>query len=294
VLDPSQILKGGSRFDLYLTAWLIMRTHWLHRTTDRSSPTEISSTPSSTSVNQPAVDRFPFGQEWRDFLTSIGSRIGLIGTMVPNTNHTANEPARKKRKKTSLHELDLLFGIDLPQNLGPINVYWQGSIVVTESNIQAHICSIPPAIATEIIWDLYEHNFRLEFLALDRCIQPRELMHTAAASERDDMIASCFPQCSLISIDLLRHDEGLGARSMEDRYEWVDNFRMVLALWPGAEATALATMSAVRRSKNGSVDEAFPAEVEAVERIAYLFYCQMFFDYFGRAASIPRILPRRQ
>ena len=34
-------------------------------------------------------------------------------------------------------------------------------------------------------------------------------------------------------------------------------------------------------------------DVREVERVAYLFYCQTFFDYFGRAPSIPRILPLR-
>ena len=32
--------------------------------------------------------------------------------------------------------------------------------------------------------------------------------------------------------------------------------------------------------------------VREVERLAYGFYCQMFFDYFGRAPCVPCQLPK--
>ena len=271
-----------------------MRLPWLNHTTDRPPPQDEPSNTISTSPADPPIpefNRFPFSQEWRDYLVLIGQCIGLRDAPITNTT---SEPARKKRKKTGPNELNALFGIDFPQDLGPVDVYWQGSIIVDAAAIQTRSFLVPDAIARQVIWDLYEHNFRLEFLALDRCIQPRELMSKEAASERDDMVANCFPQHSFTLVDLPQHDEGLGARLVETRSEWVDNFRMVMALWPGAEAARLAVMSAVRRLKTGTIDEAFPSSVEAVERIAYPFYCQMFFDYFGRAASVPRILPPRQ
>jgi len=115
-------------------------------------------------------------------------------------------------------------------------------------------------------------------------------MSTSGAERREEMIWNCFPQQSLVLLNLPRNDIGLGAQMFEDRYEYVEAFREVLATWPGAGAQTLQTMSAVCR-EGGRVSEAYWDEVHAVERVAYRFYCQTFFDYFGRAPTVPHVLP---
>lgn len=293
VLDPHQILRMGTRdegrFKKYLICWMVMRLPWLYRTTNReSAPSSTTSsqrqpTPSST---KDSSDRFPRSQDWRDYLAAVASRLGLLQSVY----HNSNPGGSNKRRKTTGSDLDALFGIEWPDHIGAVDVTWQGSVVVAEADFGTNQFIIPPSTIRQIIWDLCEHNFRLEFLALDRCIWARHRMSTSGAERREEMIRNCFPQQSLVLLNLPRNDIGLGAQMFEDRYEYVEAFREVLATWPGAGAQTLRTMSAVRR-EGGRVSEAYRDEVHAVERVAYRFYCQTFFDYFGRAPTVPHVLP---
>jgi len=295
VLDPHQILRMGTRDEgrckTYLVCWMVMRLPWLYRTTNRTS-TPLSTTlaasssshPQSTSSSvQKAPNRFPRSQEWRDYLASVAGRLGLLESV----NHAGGS---NKRRKTTGNDLNTLFGIEWPDDVGAIDVTWQGSVVITEADLDTRQFNIPSSTIREIVWDLSEHNFRLEFLALNRCIWPRQQMSTSAAERREEMIRCCFPQQSLILLNLPRYDLGLGAQGFEDRYEYVEAFQEVLATWPGSGAEALRGMTAVRR-EGKRVSEAHGEEVYAIERVAYRFYCQTFFDYFGRAPTIPCLLP---
>ena len=292
VLDPHQILRTGlrdeGRFKKYLVCWMVMRLPWLYRTTNREN---VSLSPSSqpqsgSSSTKVSSNRFPHSQEWRDYLTSVASRLGLL----PAINHGSSSEGSRKRRKTTGSDLDTLFGIEWPDHIGAVDVTWQGSVVVTEADIGTGQFHIPSSTTKQIIWDLCEHNFRLEFLALDRCIWDRQRLSTVRAERREEMIRNCFPQQSLVLLNIPHYDMGLGAKGYEDRYEYVEAFREVLATWLGIGAQTLRTMSAVRR-EGQRVSGAYPDEVYAVERVAYRFYCQTFFDYFGRAPTVPRMMP---
>jgi len=290
VLDPHQLLQLGTRdegrFKRYLICWMVIQLPWLYRTTNRSSTPSATSATSATSSAKKTSDCFPHSQEWRDYLTSVASRLGL----VQSVHHTSNPEGSNKRRKTLGNDLDALFGLEWPDHIGAVDVTWQGSVVVTETDLQTLQFNIPVSTIREILWDLSEHNFRLELLALDRCIWDRQRMSASGAERREEMIRNCFPQQSLVLLDLLRYDMGLGARGFEDRYEYVEAFHEVLATWPGAGAESLRSMSAVWR-EGQRVSGAESDEVYAVERVAYRFYCQTFFDYFGRAPTVPHVLP---
>ena len=86
-------------------------------------------------------------------------------------------------------------------------------------------------------------------------------------------------------------DEGLAARRWEDRAEYVEAFRVLLASWPVPGAEVLGQMSAGHWDKP-SFSFRNQSAVEAVKRVAYRLYCQTFFEYTGRAPTIPCSLPR--
>ena len=304
MLDPSQLMKTeNKRSLLYIPAWLVIRIAWLHNTTSRP-PSGNTSAASTSAGPATLTNRFPATQEWRDYLASVLQRLGLLdppsASSLPNTtpaSTTSSSEPPSKRRKTEPHSrkitndaLSALFSLDLQQIHGPVDIFWKGSVLIDAQAILARHFDVPQHVVKEIVWDLFEHNFRLEFLALDRCILPREYMSKRAAEEREAQLARCFPQRSFVVVDLPRHDEGLGASAWADRVEYVEEFRKALSVWQGSSAKKLSEMTVLYRGTNGfqTVPE---KDVREVERVAYLFYCQTFFDYFGRAPSIPRILP---
>lgn len=307
VLDPSQLMKtGNKRSLLYIPAWLTIRIAWLHNTTSRPSASNTSTTTvTSTAAGAATVtNRFPATQEWRDYLASVLQRLGLLNgpgaepsanTPLASTS-SSSEPPLKRRKtepqswKMSNDQLAALFSLDLQQISGPVDIFWKGSVLIHAKDILARNFDVPPLVVKEIVWDLFEHNFRLEFLALDRCILPREYMSKQAAEDREAQLARCFPQRSFVVVDLPRDDEGLGASDMANRVEYLEEFRQTLSVWQGSSAKKLSEMTVLHRGPNG-FQSVSGGEVRAIERLAYSFYCQTFFDYFGRAPSIPRILP---
>lgn len=152
-------------------------------------------------------------------------------------------------------------------------------------------------IIREVVWEVNEHNFRLEVLALDRTLFPvrkpaRARPEDPEPEDRDCAVSDLFPNGLFILHRLPRTDQGLGAVDWQDRMEYVEAFRRLLITWGGDEAEVLKTMTACQRVRGKSTFTSDEASVLAVERIAYPFYCQTFFNNFGRAASIPYPLPR--
>ena len=86
-------------------------------------------------------------------------------------------------------------------------------------------------------------------------------------------------------------DMGLGAHDWKIRARHVEAFRDLLSSWPGEPAQQLKRMSAGVWVLGGSGFQGTERQVLAVERVAFPFYCQTFFNYFGHAATIPHIMP---
>jgi hypothetical protein len=107
-------------------------------------------------------------------------------------------------------------------------------------------------------------------------------MTAAAHMEREAMVADILPRGLFIMHQVSTRDEGLGAKDWRDRRGYVEAFRILLRSWPGALA-GLRLMSL-----DGSSNT---VNVAAVEAVAYPFYCQTFWNFAGRAPSVPHILP---
>ncbi|PPQ88337.1 hypothetical protein CVT26_009146, partial [Gymnopilus dilepis] len=180
-LDPYVLLAKSGRVDIYFAAWLLFRSTCISRTLDPGSQLHTATT--RREVPKPSP------QEWRDFLFDLGFAYGL-------KEQTFGRPAKKPRTAESFREH---FDFVMPENCAPVDIYWRGQVVIPVSAIHTGSISLSDDIRREIVWDLYEHNFRLELLALDCVIFPRELMAAEDVSLRDDMVLACFPGHTIIN-----------------------------------------------------------------------------------------------
>lgn len=253
-----------------MLAWLATRAKWMEWLID----------------NQDDVKRYPRPQVWRDTLTDVAGKMGLMSLLGKSgPESVSNSRPQAKRRKLSNDDKPPL---DLSQINGPIDICWNGEDLVSAAVLSSQLYEVPDRIAREVVWDLYEHNFRLELLALDRCAVPRGSMSQLEGLQRDDRVRQCFPNDSLVNLDVPVEDRGLGASDWGHRMQWIEALRRVMSAWPHCPE-ALKTTSAVNSVGTGFIT-GDKKMVSDVERMAYPFYCQTFFNYFGRAPSVPHSL----
>ena len=111
---------------------------------------------------------------------------------------------------------------DIQLNSTPSNtVFW--------NQHQVHADRLPePRVAQEILWELYELNFRFEFLALE--------YHATMSKDksREDMILACFPGGggeSVLVATISSAHLGLAAETWQARVPHVVAMRDVMESW---------------------------------------------------------------
>lgn len=166
---------------------------------------------------------------------------------------------------------------------GPSEVFWQErALSRTEGPDEA--------VSQEILWELYELNFRFEFLALDQFTRDP----TLSTEDREDLLLACFPGSvgrSLLIAELPLADRGFAAECWRDRAPFILAFRNVMKTWrnfsdavkgcKGVDLAAIRALSAYSEE-----------EILVMEKALLRFYTQSFFDFFGRAAIVPHRLAR--
>ena len=266
-LDPFVIVGEGvkdERAVKNLVCWMSVRSNWLSRTVTMDADRPVS---------------MPSPQNWRDFLIGVAIRIGL---------ETQRNSGKGRAGRSDSQAMGQFFEEGTPIK-GPVEIRWGNQLVRSADDIRSGSIWIAPAFAKEVVWDLFEHNFRMEVLSLDRILVPRKHMSAAQRSEREAKVGDVVPQGLFVLHRPPVKDEGLAGRLWSDRMEYVEAFRVLLSSWPGPQATVLAGMSA--GSRDGSAFISDRQRVEGVEAVAYPFYCQTFFEYSGRAPTIPFHLP---
>ena len=155
-------------------------------------------------------------------------------------------------------------------DLSSLPATWQGQ------EIPSH--QLPPThVGKEILWELYEINFRVEFLALDSILDKSDEHST----ERQIVIdGHCWPN-SLVIPDFERSGDGLNARSLKDRAPYLDGLRLVMSSWSGAPLALREPFSCVDASEH---------DLEQMEMEIAQFYVNAFYRIFGRAANVPHFL----
>jgi hypothetical protein len=251
--DPNMFV-GTSRRATYLTNWLSSRSGWMQAVGHSISPAEGEAP-------------HPSSQMWRDWLHQASEPVSPSAACPPSkvTMSQKRKDMARKLFKAHLHDTSIVE-----------TVFWREQQIPVAS-----IGSLAPHITAEILWDLFENNFRLELLALDRVVVPFA-WKGQGAFDRDRLIRSVFPDDAYISNRVPDVSVGLASESVKDRRPYVEAFRSVVSSWPNAP----------RGLAGGSLGEdAKVQNVLMVEHLSVYFYCQTFFDHVGRAPVVPHRIP---
>lgn len=270
ILDPFQIVGEkikGDRVSKTVICWLFVRSSWLSRKIMNDADSVVF---------------MPTPQHWRDYMLKVGTSTGL------ETPRTERKNPSRKEQTTGFDQFHATLGF----NGSPPDIYWGGVLVGTAANFVSGKLSLSQGTTREVVWDLFEHNWRLELLSIDRVLLPRATMTASQRTEREALVLEVLPRGLFVMVTPSVKDEGLAARRWEDRAEYVEAFRVLLASWPVPGAEVLGQMSAGSWDGSSLSFCSNQSTVEAVERVAYRLYCQTFFEYTGRAPTIPCSLPR--
>jgi hypothetical protein len=210
------------------------------------------------------------GQNWRDFLATDLSTLEKKDTKAA------------KRRQQILDMLtpksDLFPEVKTRSTTGD-PIIWQG---------KKYIPGVLPAhqIIREILWELYQLNFYFELLSLDRraCTDlirsdNLQLIH------RQALISECFPVDPFRSLSLPTRNCGLAGSEIEERLPFVLALVRVMQSWKGDKPPVFQLAAR-------TFHEVSASQGTELEEVATKYYCQQFFNYFGRAALVPhRLFP---
>jgi len=204
-------------------------------------------------------------QSWRTFLS--------IDNTVPEKGGTKAAHRRKEALDAILPDPDMYPGVEKRSGLmGPI--VWQGR--------EYPPGVLPPQnVVREILWELYEVNFIHELQSLDRrACQDGDTWNATQLFERQIDISRCFPTSSYQHVRIPSENLGLADDDFDKRFQFVTGLYYVLKSWKGDKPAMLAH----------DVSDLSPNAAMELEKVIAKYYCQQFFNYFGRAAQVPHRL----
>ncbi|KAI6147805.1 hypothetical protein BKA82DRAFT_140203 [Pisolithus tinctorius] len=144
----------------------------------------------------------------------------------------------------------------------------------------ADLATIDSATKGKILWDLYEHNFCFELVALDHLLVPA--LWSNVESEQLDQIFLGDLELTMFAKPFPVKDQGLASLEPQTKLEYVERFWTLLTSWPGFPLD-LGTSLPLSAS---------PAHVWAVEKQLALFYMQSFFNNFGCLPIVLCLIPK--
>lgn len=260
-------MKANNRRSLTL-AWLMMRSQWLQ-----------------SLVNVDAAPLLPAPQHWRNFISDFARDMSLTTPAPPSSTSNATslqvqKPTKPNRRSQKAKEMQgSIFAGPVAPATRPDVVYW-GDLAVMEGQVD----NLTPNVTAEIIWNLFEQNFRYEVRHLDRLLLPDAWSTEAGAGSREDQIRRMFPMGhdDILVGKMPRMSLGLVAEDWGNRILHVDALRGLMAGWPGDFSQELAKMC---------LRPVTPDEFAKIEMKVISHYCQTFFDQFGRAPCTPHQVP---
>ena len=204
----------------------------------------------------------------------------------PN-DHDGDKPAEKKRRKEKEEACDFFTEL-----LGePIEVYaqtpnavlWRGLTVTLELLEAGQLDEYCPRLQ-EIGWELAEVGFRVELFELDRFHVPEPPRHPDRFEQRRrELLAEVFGDGHHLFPSLPPANGLFSMPDIHRRAACLDALRRLLCRWP-SHPSHFDTL--VLRA-----DEPSAHTLETFEHEAARFYCQQFYEWAGRAPSLPREPP---
>ncbi|KAJ6630942.1 hypothetical protein B0H10DRAFT_1979963 [Mycena sp. CBHHK59/15] len=240
----------------YFAVWDYMKDALLHRVFE-----------SSISGASGSVEPL-FSQDWRDLLN--GNLFCLDTTKTP----AGKERRRKKGTRTRERNRGLL------HVLGPCLEHAGISMDFDHCPVKPALPSIQHARAQ--LWQISELSFRLEFFSLDRRVGPVQNQNSVQREQRSDLLHSCFPQgssnwASLLNCDIACANQGLASTDWKTKLPYLLRFRQIMECWTGEVPRLVKTL----------LPEYSEQDTAKLELAVAKFYTQTFFEFFGRAPSIP-------
>lgn len=220
---------------------------------------------------------------WRTLLN-----IDAQTSLQPVLHEKGNETKASKLRRAAQE----IFGEELIASLkgGVEELWWHETALQVQ---QQSISNLDITVAREIIWELFEHNFRYELLLLD--------MVAARPHWIDSVDYGGRPLAAVIRREIIRmvfgddgkfilwdepfptSNDGFQAETLNQRKDSLERLRKIMLDWPQAP-------SVLGHSFYPQPDcERYTPEV--LERRIIAFYCQTFFDYFGRPPVVPHRIP---
>ena len=136
-----------------------------------------------------------------------------------------------------------------------------------------------------------ELNFCFEFMALDwKAHMPPAI--PADHISRDDLLLWCFPGKIGGSLLVARREfahQGLAASSWRDQAPFIEAVKDIMRACPGFDKVKEGC-TGVDLDRSQDAECYSETEIDAMEVAVATFYTQTFYDFFGRAATIPRRL----
>ena len=266
----------GQRQGLYFFNWLKYRSALIHRQAFSSSASPINNQQWRTLLYLP-LDHNPSAPPKKRKLAAqpIAASQPTSSSQPPSSS----QPNRFQRTEDIVQNL-LKKCLDLDEEIvlrseATMGSWWNGHKITSGS--------IPPInVAQQILWELFELNFRYEFFALDaRAHVPVE---DTNQPPRERLILACFPgRASLVAAPLQSAREGLGAPNWRARRSFVVAMRTVMQTWKGFLGYGFHLTK--------DVCDLSEREFHELESAVAHFYTQSFYDYFARAAIVPHTLP---
>ncbi|EDR08566.1 uncharacterized protein LACBIDRAFT_327110 [Laccaria bicolor S238N-H82] len=228
------LFMRGTNCKAFTFAWLISRSQWLQ------SFTSLDYSPG------PA----PHTQHWRDFFYHFSKEMNLVDTLwadIPLTAQLSQKgktPAKGGRKSVkSKQNYAIKRGESLKNaqatffgprvNVGerPQLIFWR-DVAVMEGNTD----NLTPAISAEILWNLFEQNFRLELRMVDQQVLPADWASQDSAAVRDELVRRIFPEDddNYIVGRLPETNVGLVAENWRDRVS-----QLILSMYKRKPAMSL-------------------------------------------------------
>ena len=142
----------------------------------------------------------------------------------------------------------------------------------------------PEDVVRQILWELYELNFIHELQSLDRrACADLDLSNVAQLIERQVKISRCFPINSFRHVTISSENCGLVADDLSERFQFAVELLHVMKSWKGDKPAIFGI------SMDNLRDSTRQTQI-LIENTVAKYYCQQFFNHFGRAAQIPHRL----
>ncbi|KAH6866009.1 hypothetical protein BKA70DRAFT_1455010 [Coprinopsis sp. MPI-PUGE-AT-0042] len=284
--DPTLLSKTTNR-TVAVVAWLLSRMS--HLTTLFNNDDDNQAGPELTSTHWTNLIYKLTSSLEQTRITSEASTptsASLSSTTTLPSSSVSSAVAVNPRKWTP-H-----FSTIFESALSTTNVYWMDYTFQLGSKEELE-ATLTPRFTSGVIWELYETNFRFELLFLDRTLasskwpSTRDHASVLAAAQRDLEVRSVFARGDDDEIaagytlsQIPTRDKGLASFSWQERSKSLTALLHLMKSWDGCPSPLLAFKPS--HGEQSAID---------LERQVTQFYCQVFFDTFGRAAICPRRLP---